>query len=141
MQNDDLVTLTSDIAAAFVSNNSVVISDVPLLIAKIHTSLQGLGVQEEPEVPEAVPFVSVRASVKPDYLVCLECGKHAKTLRRHIMSAHGLDARGYREKYSLSPSYPMTAAAYSEQRKELAVKLGLGRKPAARRKPVARSKA
>lgn len=140
MQNDDLVTLTSDIAAAFVSNNSVVISDVPLLIAKIHTSLQGLGAQE-PEVPEAVPFVSVRASVKPDYLVCLECGKHAKTLRRHIMSAHGLDARGYREKYNLSPSYPMTAAAYSEQRKELAVKLGLGRKPAARRKPVARSKA
>jgi predicted transcriptional regulator len=141
MQNEDLVTLTSDIAAAFVSNNNVAISDVPLLISKIHASLQGLGTNEEPAVVEVVPAVSIRASVKPDYLVCLECGKRGKTLRRHISSTHGLDEAAYREKYKLPASYPMTAPAYSEKRKELAKSLGLGTKGrGGGRKPAGRPK-
>lgn len=140
MQNEDLVMLTSDIAAAFVSNNSVAISDVPLLISKIHASLQDLGTPPVPEAPEVVPAVSVRASVKPDSITCLECGQKGKTLRRHISSAHDLDEKSYREKYNLPASYPMTAPNYSAKRKELAKQIGLGTKGGRGRKPAARAK-
>lgn len=83
--NDMLVTLTADIVAAHVSNNSVAISDLALLINNVHAALSGLGgapvIEEKP-----VPAVSVRASVKPDYIVCLEDGKKLKMLRRHLMT-------------------------------------------------------
>jgi predicted transcriptional regulator len=78
--------------------------------------------------------------VKPDYIVCLECGKKGKTQRRHIATAHGLDEAAYREKYNLPASYPLTAPNYSEKRKELAKQLGLGTKGGRGRKPAARAK-
>lgn len=128
MQNEDMVTLTADIAAAYVSNNSVAVGDVSVLINKIHESLTGLQVPKEAEVVEAVPYVSVRASLRPDYLICLECGQKAKMIRRHLATRHGLDENAYREKYKLPASYPMTAPNYSETRKLLAKQLGLGSK-------------
>ncbi len=141
MQNEDLVTLTADIAAAYVTNNSVAVSDISVLINKIHGSLTGLGEAVEPAEADAVPFVSVRASLKPDYLICLECGKKAQTIRRHLATAHGLDEDGYREKYKLPATYPMTAPAYSEKRKALAKSFGLGTKGrGGGRKPAARPK-
>ena len=142
MQNEDMVTLTADIAAAYVSNNSVAVGDVSILINKIHQSLAGLQVTAEPEVVEAaVPVVSVRASLKPDYLICLECGQKAKTIRRHLATRHGLDENAYREKYKLPASYPMTAPNYSETRKLLAKQLGLGSKGrGGGRKPGVRAK-
>ncbi|UKK86296.1 MucR family transcriptional regulator [Sphingopyxis sp. BSN-002] len=140
MQNEDLVTLTADIAAAYVSNNSVAVSDLAVLINKIHGSLTGLSLAAEPEVTEAVPIVSIRASVKPDYLVCLECGQKAKTLRRHLNTAHELDEAAYRDKYNLPASYPMTAPSYSEKRREMAKSIGLGRQGTGGRKPAGRTK-
>jgi predicted transcriptional regulator len=128
MDKDIIVTLAADITAAFVSNNKVAVSDLPLVIRNAFDTLADLGSAAAPLPPEAVPAVSVRASVKPDHIACLECGKKLKTLRRHIASAHGLDEDMYRAKYSLPASYPMTAPAYSETRKAMAKAIGLGRK-------------
>ena len=128
MQNEELVTLTADIVAAYVSNNSVAVSDMPVLITRVHDSLAALGADAVAgaESEEAVPVVSVRASLKPDHLTCLDCGQKVKMLRRHIRSAHDLDEAGYRAKYKLAPSYPMIAPNYSEMRKNLARQIGLG---------------
>ncbi|SNT20909.1 transcriptional regulator, MucR family [Sphingomonas laterariae] len=124
---DALVALTADIVSAHAANNVVAISDVPVLIAKVHAALSGLGqpaaIEEKP-----VPAVSIRSSLKPDHIVCLECGKRYKSLRRHLRS-HDMIANEYRTKWNLPESYPMAAPNYSEQRKQLALQIGLGRKP------------
>jgi predicted transcriptional regulator len=127
-----LITLTADIVSAHVSNNTVAVSDVPQLIQNVHSSLQGLGAPAPAEQPKPEPKVSVRASVKPDYLVCLESGKKLKTLKRHLMTHYGLTPDQYRQKWGLSPDYPMVAPNYAETRRDLAKKSGLGRK----RQPV-----
>lgn len=123
-----LITLTADIVAAHVSNNSVAISDLPLLINSIHNTLSGLGgtpvVADEP----LVPAVSIRSSVKPDYIVCLEDGKKLKMLRRHLMTAFGMTPDDYRAKWGLAADYPMVAPNYAEQRRVLAKQIGLGTK-------------
>ncbi len=124
-----LVELTADIVAAHVSNNHVAVGDVANLVQKVHESLAGLGTQaaaQEPQKKE--PVVSVRASVKPDYIVCMECGKRQKTLKRHLQSAHGMTPQQYRQDYGLPDSYPMTAPSYSQQRQEMAKRIGLGSK-------------
>lgn len=127
-QNDSLLMLTADIVAAHVSNNSVGVADLPDLIARVHGALANLGVEPEPE-PELKPAVSIRASIKPDHIVCLEDGKTFKTLKRHLATDHGLTPEEYRAKWGLGADYPMTARSYSEQRKAMAKKIGLGRKP------------
>ena len=130
--NEMLVTLTADIVAAHVSNNSVAISDLSLLINNVHAALSGLG--DAPVVEEKpVPAVSVRASVKPDYIVCLEDGKKLKMLRRHLMTHYGMTPDDYRAKWGLAADYPMVAPNYAEQRSAFAKKIGLGRKPGARK--------
>lgn len=128
-----LITLTADIVSAHVSNNDVRVADVPGLIATVHQALSNLGtpVQTEEVLPE--PAVSVRASVKPDHLVCLEDGKKMKMLKRHLMTEHGLTPAEYRARWSLAADYPMVAPEYAETRRELAVKIGLGRKPGQKR--------
>ena len=126
--NEMLVTLTADIVAAHVSNNSVAISDLPQLIQNVHGALTGLGtVQPEPEVKQE-PAVSVRASVKPDYIVCLEDGKKLKMLKRHLMTHYGMTPEDYRAKWGLPADYPMVAPNYAEQRRTLAKSIGLGTK-------------
>jgi len=130
-QNDlqeTLITLTADIVAAHVSNNSVAVSDLPLLIQNVHGALVGLGVAKpEPEVKQE-PAVSIRSSVKPDYIVCLEDGKKLKMLKRHLMTHYQMTPDQYRAKWNLPADYPMVAPNYAEQRRTLAKKIGLGTK-------------
>ena len=128
-----LITLTADIVSAHVSNNDVRVTDVPGLIATVHQALSGLGtpVQVEEALPE--PAVSIRASVKRDHLVCLEDGKKMKMLKRHLMTEHGMTPAEYRQRWSLAADYPMVAPEYAETRRDLAVKIGLGRKPGQKR--------
>jgi predicted transcriptional regulator len=132
---DTLLTLTADIVAAHVSNNSVAVNDLPQLIQNVHSALTGIsGSRAAPEVrPE--PKVSIRASIKPDYIVCLEDGKKQKMLKRHLMTNHGLTPDEYRQKWGLAADYPMVAPNYAEQRRTLAKSIGLGTK---RRKPRGR---
>ena len=126
--SETLITLTADIVAAHVSNNSVAVSDLPVLIQNVHNALAGLGgVEEEPEVRQE-PAVSVRASVKPDYIVCLEDGKKLKMLKRHLMTHYQMTPEQYRAKWNLPADYPMVAPNYAEQRRTLAKKIGLGTK-------------
>jgi predicted transcriptional regulator len=142
MNNEDLVTLTADIVSAHVSNNNVPISDVPSLVQRVHEALASLGTAEAPaEEAKKTPAVSPRASVKPDYLVCLECGRKHRTLKRHLMTAHNLTPPQYRADYGLPATYPMAAPNYAEMRRDMAKKIGLGRKrgtpaPAAAAKPA-----
>ena len=129
MQEEDLVALTADIVSAHVANNNVAVGDVANLIQSVHGALAGL--TEQPAAPEPErkkPLVSVRASIKPDYLVCMECGARQKTLKRHLATAHGMTPDQYRADYGLPASYPMTAPNYSEQRRAMAKTIGLGRK-------------
>lgn len=126
--DETLVTLTADIVAAHVSNNSVSVSDLPTLIQNVHGALSGLGrVAAEPEVKQE-PAVSIRASVKPDYIVCLEDGKKLKMLKRHLMTHYQMTPEQYRTKWNLPADYPMVAPNYAEQRRSLAKKIGLGTK-------------
>ena len=125
--SEALVTLTADIVAAHVSNNSVAISDIPLVIRSVHEALAGLGNAEEPEVKQE-PAVSIRSSVKPDYIVCLEDGKKLKMMRRHLMTHYGMTPDDYRAKWNLPKDYPMVAPNYAETRRTLAKQIGLGTK-------------
>lgn len=130
--HETLITLTADIVAAHVSNNSVAVSDIPSLIENVHRALNGLTAGEvvaEAEMPE--PAVSVRASIKPDYIVCLEDGKKLKMLKRHLMTHYQMTPADYRSKWNLPADYPMVAPNYAEQRRTLAKSIGLGRKPKA----------
>ncbi|MBB4097462.1 MucR family transcriptional regulator [Sphingomonas kyeonggiensis] len=134
---ETLITLTAEIVASHVANNSVALGDVPVLIANVHDALASLGTEvAEPEAKQE-PAVSIRASIKPDYLVCLEDGRKLKMLKRHLMTQYQLTPADYRAKWNLPDSYPMVAPNYAAQRKDLALKIGLGRKPAAK-KPVPR---
>ena len=126
--NEMLITLTSDIVAAHVSNNNVAVDEVAGLIGNVYSALAGLGNAPAVEEKTPEPAVSVRASVKPDYIVCLEDGKKLKMLKRHLMTHYNLSPDQYREKWGLDPSYPMVAPNYAAARSQLAKKMGLGRK-------------
>ena len=130
-QNDDqetLLTLTADIVAAHVSNNSVAVNDLPTLIQNVHAALSGIsGSVPTPEAkPE--PKVPVRSSVKPDFIVCLEDGKRLKMLKRHLMTHYNMTPDQYRQRWGLAADYPMVAPNYAEQRRTLAKSIGLGTK-------------
>jgi predicted transcriptional regulator len=131
--NETLITLTSDIVAAHVSNNSVAVDDLASLITNVYGALSGLG-QAAPVVEKAPePAVSIRASVKPDHIVCLEDGKKLKMLKRHLMTHYNLTPEQYRQRWNLPADYPMVAPNYAAKRRDLAKKIGLGRKPGPRR--------
>jgi predicted transcriptional regulator len=125
---ESLITLTADIVSAHVSNNSVAVNDLPVLIQNVHTALTGLGQQREEPQPKQEPAVSIRSSVKPDYIVCLEDGKKLKMLKRHLMTHYNMTPDEYRQKWGLAADYPMVAPNYAEQRRTLAKKIGLGTK-------------
>lgn len=135
---DTLITLTADIVAAHVSNNTVTVNDVPALIANTYSALTACG--SSTAAPEKVvePAVSIRSSIKPDSITCLVCGSKQKMLKRHIATAHGLDISDYRAHYKLPADYPLVAPNYAEKRRDLAKKIGLGRKPG--QKPIKRTK-
>ena len=127
-QDEMLITLTSDIVAAHVSNNSVAVSDLPVLIQNVHSALAGLSATAAAPEAKPEPAVSVRSSVKPDYIVCLEDGKKLKMLKRHLMTHYQMTPDDYRAKWGLAADYPMVAPNYAEQRRNLAKKIGLGTK-------------
>jgi predicted transcriptional regulator len=132
--HETFITLTADIVAAHVSNNSVAVSDLPTLITNVHTALAGLGGVAAAPVVKQEPAVSIRSSIKPDYVVCLEDGKKLKMLKRHLMTHYGMTPDDYRAKWGLASDYPMVAPNYAEQRRNLAVSIGLGRKKGSRNK-------
>lgn len=125
---ETLIALTAEIVSAHVGNNSVSVNDLPTLIHNVHGALSSLGGgSPEPEVrPE--PKVSIRASVRPDFIVCLEDGKKLKMLKRHLMTHYNMTPEQYRAKWNLPADYPMVAPNYAEQRRSLAKKIGLGTK-------------
>ena len=124
-----LITLTSDIVAAHVANNDVGVEAVPDFIGKVYSALAGLGDADEAVEERPEPAVSVRSSVKPDYIVCLEDGKKLKMLKRHLMTHYNMTPDDYRRRWDLPSDYPMVAPNYAEKRRQLAKKIGLGRKP------------
>ena len=129
MPDQDLIALTADIVSSHVANNKVSMTDVPMAVQRVYEALSGLTGPAAEEPAEAkVPVVSVRASVKPDYIVCMECGKRQKMLKRHLQTAHGMTPSVYRKDYGLPDAYPMTAPNYSESRRNLAHAIGLGHK-------------
>lgn len=132
MDEESLLAFTADIVSAHVSSNSVSAKDLPELITSVFSSLKNLDkpVEAEPVKPE--PAVSIRSSIKPSYIVCLEDGKKLKMLKRHLMTHYKMTPEDYRAKWGLPDSYPMVAPDYAEQRRTLAKNIGLGRKPGAR---------
>jgi predicted transcriptional regulator len=132
-QADMNITLTSDIVAAHVSNNSVAVGELATVISSVYGALASLGQVAAVEEKAPEPAVSVRSSVKPDYIVCLEDGKKLKMLKRHLMTHYNLTPDQYRARWNLPADYPMVAPNYAEKRRELAKKIGLGRKPGVKR--------
>lgn len=130
---ETLITLTSEIVAAHVSNNSVDLSEIPDFITNVYGALAGLGGAGEEEEAAPEPAVSIRSSIKKDHIVCLECGKKMKMLKRHLSTDHGLSPAEYKSRFNLSADYPLVAPDYAEKRRELAKKIGLGRKPGQKR--------
>ena len=133
VQRDSWIAHTADIVVSYVANNSLGADDVSSLIRNVYGTLAGLG--QESAAPEARPdpAVSVRSSIKRDRIVCLEDGKKMKMLKRHLMTDHGLTPDEYRARWGLASDYPMVAPDYADKRRDLAKKIGLGRKPGQRR--------
>lgn len=123
----DLLTLTTEIVAAHVANNSVAVADLPQLINEVYKTLASVGnAPVQPERPQ--PAVPVKKSVSPDYIICLEDGKKLKMLKRHLRTTYNITPDEYRAKWGLPPDYPMVAPNYAAQRSDFAKKIGLGRK-------------
>lgn len=129
MENEQLVQLTADIVAAHVANNNVAVGDVGNLVQRVYDALALLDKPaQDAQKEEKTPVVSLRASIKPDFIVCMECGAKQRMLKRHLMTAHNMSPDQYRSDYGLPRDYPMVAPNYSEQRRALAHSIGLGRK-------------
>ncbi|PRD43518.1 MucR family transcriptional regulator [Phyllobacterium phragmitis] len=128
----NLVELTAEIVSAYVSNNPVPPSELPSLVADTHAAIANLAAGAKAEQPEEkpVPAVSVRKSITPGFLICLEDGKQFKSLKRHLATHYNLTPDQYRQKWNLPADYPM-APNYSATRSALAKSAGLGRRPPA----------
>ncbi|AWN34850.1 MucR family transcriptional regulator [Methylobacterium radiodurans] len=125
----DYVGLTTEIVSAFISRNAVSPAELSDLIGAVHTTLNRLGRAPEAEAASArVPAVPVGRSIRPEYLICLEDGKKFKSLKRHLRARHDLTPEQYRERWNLSPDYPMVAPNYAAARSDLARAMGLGQK-------------
>ena len=133
------IELAADLVSAFVSNNPVPAAELPTLIGNVHAALTKVASgtpKQAVEAPKA-PVVSVKKSVQPDYIVCLEDGKRFKSLKRHLRTVYDLTPDQYRAKWGLPADYPMVAPNYAAARSELAKQMGLGQQ---RRKDRARAR-
>jgi predicted transcriptional regulator len=126
-----MLTLTADIVAAHLSHNQVAGAELPTLIRSVFDALSKAAEPLAAEQARPEPAVSVRASIRPDYLVCLEDGAKLKMLKRYLRTRYDMSPEDYRRKWGLPADYPMVAPNYAETRRSLAHKIGLGRKPAA----------
>ena len=125
-EGGELLTLTSDIVANHISKNAVPSTDLSGLIETVFNTLSGLGAP--PAEPEQQPAVPIKKSVTDKFIVCLECGKPQKMIKRHLHSAHDTNPDEYRAKWGLAHDYPMVAPVYAALRRKLAKEIGLGRK-------------
>ena len=124
--SNDLLALTTEIVAAHVSNNTVSLSDLPQLINQVYHSLASIGKAPPAAAERPQPAVSVKRSVHPDYIICLEDGKKLKMLKRHLKTAYNMTPDDYRDRWNLPADYPMVAPNYARQRSKLAKEIGLG---------------
>ncbi|MBM3525461.1 MAG: transcriptional regulator [Alphaproteobacteria bacterium] len=131
--HQDILRMTAQVAAAYVGNNPVPAGQIAELIRTIHASLAGLDAPMPIQAGDLIPAVPIKKSVSADFIICLEDGKKLKMLKRHLRTAYGMTPEQYRAKWGLAPDYPMVAPNYAEQRSEFAKKIGLGKKPGARR--------
>lgn len=140
-ETSTLLMLTAEIVATHVANNRVGAAELPQFISSVHRALDGLGAPvAKPPIAEAKPAVSVRNSVKPDHIVCLEDGKKLTMLKRYLQTRYGMTPQEYRTKWKLPADYPMVAPNHAERRRTLAKQIGLGRKPAPPPPPPAPAK-
>jgi len=121
----------AEIVAAYVKKNPVPADQLPATIATVYAALAGLGNSEPAVAP--TPAVPIRRSVGPETIICLDCGRKAKMLKRHLLTAHAMTVDEYRTRWALPPDYPMVARNYSERRSALAKTLGLGRRGSQRK--------
>jgi predicted transcriptional regulator len=131
------IELSADIVSAYVSNNSVPAADLPSLLQSVYAALSktAQGQQEEPKA-DLVPAVSVRKSITPDAIICLEDGKSFKSLKRHLRTTYDMTPEQYRAKWNLPADYPMVAPNYAKARSELAKTMGLGQQRKKSKAPV-----
>lgn len=130
MEPNQNTTITAEIVAAYVSNNSIAVAELPALIGDVHSALQRIASGESDPVPvetKLVPAVSIKKSVTPEFVICLEDGKKFKSLKRHLAKAYGMTPDAYRAKWSLADNYPMVAPNYAAKRSALAKTMGFGK--------------
>jgi predicted transcriptional regulator len=126
---DDILRMAVDVVAAYLSNNQVATSQISEIIQSVFSSLNALdGDAAEPIAEAPKPATSVRRSVTPDHIICLEDGKRLKMLKRHLRTTYNMTPDEYRTKWNLPANYPMVAPNYARQRSEFAKRTGLGRK-------------
>lgn len=130
---EELLSLTSDIVAAHVSNNTVAVSDLPGLIEQVYKTLSSVG-GGDVAADRPTPAVPIKKSITPDFIVCLEDGKKLKMLKRHLNTAYDMTPDEYRERWGLPSDYPMVAPNYAKQRSKLAKAIGLGTQQRKRKK-------
>jgi len=127
MSGGSFIELTAQIVSAYVSNNPVASGDLSALINQVHGALTRVSTgQGDPQTEPLRPAVSVKKSITPEYIVCLEDGKKFKSLKRHLRTQYGVTPEQYREKWNLPADYPMVAPNYAAARSQLAKQMGLG---------------
>jgi predicted transcriptional regulator len=128
-EKDELVELTAEIVSAYVSNNTVVATDLPALINNVFDALKkASSTGTQPAKEELRPAVPIKKSVTSEYIICLEDGKKFKSLKRHLRTHYDLSPEEYREKWGLPHDYPMVAPNYAAARSDLAKRMGLGQR-------------
>ena len=134
VDQEEILRMTTDIVASFLTHNSIPSENVPEMIKSIYSTMRSLSSKEEEKAEtKQKPAVPVSKSVQDDYIVCLEDGKKLKMLKRHLKTAYNLTPEEYRERWGLPADYPMVAPSYAKHRSNLAKKIGLGTKPRRKR--------
>jgi predicted transcriptional regulator len=128
VSNAELLSLTTEIVSSHLANNAVSTNDIPDVIKQVHKTLTQLSVDGGAQKSRPQPAVPIKKSILPDYIICLEDGKHLKMLKRHLKSVYDMTPEDYRERWNLPADYPMVAPNYAEKRSQLAKDIGLGTK-------------
>ncbi|MEX0582353.1 MAG: MucR family transcriptional regulator [Sneathiella sp.] len=127
-EREELLRMTAEITAAYVSNNQLENSELVEVIKSVYSSLASLDSEVAPDHTDLKPAVPIKRSVQNDYIVCLEDGKQLKMLKRYLRSNYDMTPEDYRAKWNLPPDYPMVAPSYAKRRSQFAKEFGLGRK-------------